>query len=95
MSQSPKNKKCLKKKPIVIILKGDKYMFVIIPWIDFKKILLFIYFLRIQAEIKDNMHLAQAVTPRIHSSGGINSFDISINFEETTNKLKKLNERFI
>ena len=44
-----------------------------------------------QTKIKDDVHLAQAVTPRSHSDGGVKSINILTDFSEITKKIEKLN----
>ena len=42
-------------------------------------------------KINNNVHLAQAVTPRSHSGSGIKLIHISTDFNEITKKIGKLN----
>ena len=42
-------------------------------------------------EINNDMHLAQVVTPRSNSGGGVKLIDISTDFDEITKKTGKLN----
>ena len=48
-----------------------------------------------QSEIKDDVHLAQAVAPANHSTGGIKSIDIPTDFEQITSKMKKRLNRLL
>ena len=47
-----------------------------------------------QAEIKDDIHLAQGVSPCSCSGFAVKLITISTDYEEITNKAKKLNRLF-
>ena len=48
------------------------------------------YLLIMQTEINNDVHLAQAVTSRKQSDGGIKSIDISTDFDEIMKKIGKI-----